>query len=182
MSVRSLVAPLVIAASLVPYALSPHPVAAETISAADVTAGSDLPAPITRGVNHIGFTVSDLDGTTSLFTDTLGWREVGGDPSYPARFVTDGAAFVTLWQATEPERAVAFDRKHNVGLHHFAMTVPDLETLEALHKTLLAHPKVQVEFGPELNGNGPTIHMMVKGPSGLRLEFAVPGGSRRASE
>ncbi len=139
-------------------------------------------APITRGVNHIGFTVSDLDGSTSFFVDTLGWREVGGVPSYPARFVTDGSAFITLWQATDPANAVAFDRKNNVGLHHFAMTVPDIETLDELHEVLAAHPKVIVEFAPELNGEGPTVHMMVRDPSGLRLEFAVPGGRNRSSE
>jgi lactoylglutathione lyase len=150
-------------------------------SASAAYAEEGLTAPITQGVNHIGFTVSDLEGTTALFVDTLGWREVGGVPSYPSRFVTDGSVFVTLWRATKPEEATPFDRKNNVGLHHFAMTVADLETLDELHATLEAHPKVVVEFAPQLNGAGPTVHMMVRGPSGLRLEFAVPEGRRRSA-
>lgn len=149
--------------------------------ASDVTQ-RETREPITKGVNHIGFTVSNLDATASLFINTLGWREVGGDPTYPARFVTDGAVFVTLWQATDPAKAIAFNRKTNVGLHHFAMTVSDLETLDELHAELAINPNVEIEFAPQPNGNGPTVHMMVRGPSGLRLEFAVPGGRRRSAE
>ena len=29
-----------------------------------------------------------------------------------------------------------------------------------------------IEFGPELNGQGPTMHMMIREPSGNRIEFA----------
>ena len=85
--------------------------------------------------------------------------------------------FVTLWQTFEP--TVAFNRKTNVGLHHFAMTVPDLETLDELYVALKVNPKVTIEFAPEFMGDGPTTHMMVRDPSGLRLEFVVPGGVRR---
>ncbi|MEP1229677.1 MAG: VOC family protein [Litorimonas sp.] len=136
--------------------------------------------PLTSGVNHIGLTVKDLESSTSFFVDTLGWRRAGGVPDYPANFVTDGAIFVTLWQTPNPETATDFNRKTNVGLHHLALTVADVETLEELHTTLKADPKVRIEFGPELNGKGPTVHMMVYEPSGSRIEFAVPGGRRRS--
>ena len=135
---------------------------------------------VTRGVNHIGFAVRDLEASVGFFVDGLGWRKAGGNPDYPAIFVTDGEVFVTLWQTTDPATTIAFDRKNNVGLHHFAMTVPDLETLDELHATLKSYPGVSVEFAPEFLGDGPTTHMMIREPSGLRLEFIVPGGRRRA--
>ena len=57
--------------------------------------------PLTSGVNHIGLTVKDLDASASFFVDTLGWR-LAGERDYPAKFVTDGSIFVTLWQASNP--------------------------------------------------------------------------------
>lgn len=136
-------------------------------------------AAVTSGLNHLGLTVKDLEATTSFFVDKLGWKRAGGVTDYPAIFVTDGAIFVTLWQAVNPETAIDFNRKTNVGLHHLALTVVDVETLEALHQTLKADPKTRIEFAPQLNGNGPTVHMMVYEPSGSRIEFAVPGGRKR---
>ena len=140
----------------------------------------DAVTPLTSGLNHVGLTVKDLEATTSFFVDTLGWKRAGGVPDYPAVFVTDGAIFVTLWQTPSPDTAIDFNRKTNVGLHHLALTVSDVETLEALHVTFKTDPKVRIEFGPELNGDGPTVHMMVYEPSGSRIEFAVPGGRKRS--
>jgi len=154
------------------------------IAQAQADATSSKPqakAPLTQGANHIGFTVSDLSASTGFFTGVLGWSEVGGDPSYPSRFVSDGEIFVTLWQASSDQEVIAFNRKANVGLHHFAMTVPDLETLDELHETLKGESNVTIEFAPEFLGNGPTTHMMIREPSGLRIEFIVPGGKRRAA-
>lgn len=128
----------------------------------------------TLGLNHIGFTVSDLEASAAFFTETLGWQEFGGDPDYPAIFVGNAEMFVTLWQASDPETANAFDRKNNVGLHHMAITMRDLTALHDLHEKLKAHPQVTIEFAPEFLGDGPTTHMMIREPSGLRLEFIVP--------
>lgn len=128
----------------------------------------------TLGLNHIGLSVSNLAATTAFFVDVLGWRRAGGDPDYPANFVTNGALFVTLWQVTDPDKAAPFDRKNNVGLHHLAITVRDLETLHMLHRRFMALDNVQIEFAPEFLGNGPTTHMIIREPSGLRLEFIVP--------
>lgn len=138
-------------------------------------------APVTEGVNHIGLTVTKLDATARFFIEALGWEKAGELPDYPAIFVTDGEAFVTLWQATDPASAVAFNRKTNVGLHHMAMTVGSLEALHALHRKLAAREDVTIEFAPEFMGDGPTTHMMVRGPSGLRLEFIVPASRIRTT-
>ncbi len=128
----------------------------------------------TLGVNHIGFAVSKLDATTAFFVETLGWSSAGGRPDYPAKFVTNGSIFVTLWQVTDPNNAIAFDRKNNVGLHHMAITVRDLEALNALYEKFKEHDDVIIEFAPEFLGKGPTTHMIIREPSGLRLEFIVP--------
>lgn len=130
--------------------------------------------PPTLGVNHIGLTVSKLEASAAFFTETLGWRNVGGQPDYPAIFVTDGEAFVTLWQVKNPATAMAFDRGRNVGLHHLALTVESLAALHTLYEKLKDTDGVTIEFAPEFLGQGPTTHMMIRDPSGLRLEFIVP--------
>jgi lactoylglutathione lyase len=127
---------------------------------------------LTLGMNHVGLTVSDLDKSVAFFVETLDWKEVGGYPDYPSKFVTDGEIFLTLWQATDPDTAIPFDRKNNVGLHHLALTVTSFEALDILHARFLETDGVVIEFSPELNGPGPTKHMMIREPSGNRLEFA----------
>ena len=128
----------------------------------------------TRGVHHVGLTVSDLAASTAFFTDLLGWERVGGNPDYPANFVSDGTVMVTLWQVQSSAATVPFDKNHNIGLHHLAIRVSDLETLETLHQKLTAADNVSIEFPPEPLRNGPTMHMMCLEPSGIRIEFIVP--------
>jgi lactoylglutathione lyase len=127
---------------------------------------------LTLGMNHVGLTVRDLDKSVAFFVETLNWREVGGYADYPSKFVTDGEIFLTLWQATDPDTAIPFDRKNNVGLHHLALTVTSFEALDILYARFLETDGVVIEFSPELNGPGPTKHMMIREPSGNRLEFA----------
>lgn len=79
---------------------------------------------------------------------------------------------MTLWQSKNAEKVVEFDRKNNVGLHHLALTVTSEETLEILHQRFKSMPNVVIEFGPEPNGKGPTLHMIIREPSGNRIEFA----------
>ncbi len=127
---------------------------------------------LTLGLNHLGLTVGDLEKSVGFFTDTLGWKVVGGDEDYPSVFVSDGGIFLTLWRATDPENAIAFDRKNNIGLHHLALTVSSREALDVLHERFLETDGVVIEFAPELNRGGPMVHMMIREPSGNRLEFA----------
>ncbi len=144
------------------------------------SAAQEDTAVVTEGINHLGLAVKDLDRSVAFFTGTLGWRTAGGDPDYPAVFVTDGNAFVTLWQVTDPATVVEFNRKNNVGLHHLAFTVKSLKALHELHQKFLAVEGVRIEFAPEFMGQGPTTHMMIREPSGNRLEFVVPGSRVRA--
>jgi catechol 2,3-dioxygenase-like lactoylglutathione lyase family enzyme len=127
---------------------------------------------LTCGVDHVGLTVRDLELSKGFFCDCLGWQVVGENPAYPALFVSDGQDRLTLWQVEAPGDCVAFDRRRNVGLHHLALKVADLPTLEALFARVAAWPDVVVEFAPEPLGKGPKVHCMVREPGGVRIEFA----------
>lgn len=128
---------------------------------------------ITHGLHHLGLTVPDLAATKAFFVDTLGFRQVGEKPDYPAVFLSDGTTMITLWQAAAPASATPFDRKANIGLHHFAMRVDNAAALDALHTKLKATAGVDIEFAPEPLGGGPTRHMMCYIPGGIRMEFTA---------
>ena len=130
--------------------------------------------PSTRGVHHVGLTVPELAATRKFFLETLGYRQVGEVPDYPAVFLTDDRVMVTLWQARDPETARPFDREHHIGLHHLALAVADKASLEALHERLADTDGVDVAFAPEPLGDGPTQHMMCAIPGGIRVEFIAP--------
>ena len=131
----------------------------------------------TSGVHHVGFTVPDVSETRRFFMDVLDFEQVGEKPDYPAVFVSDGVVMLTLWQASDSESAVPFDRKRNVGLHHVALRVPDHAALASLHERLHESAGVAVEFCPEPLGGGPTQHMMCTIPGGIRVEFIAAGSA-----
>ncbi len=126
---------------------------------------------LTRGVHHAGLTVPDLTATRRFFTDALGFRQVGEVADYPAVFLSDGSVMVTLWQAADPDNASTFDRHHNIGLHHLAFEVYDLDVV---HQQLAGRADVDLEFSPEHLGDGPTRHLMCSIPGGIRVEFIAP--------
>lgn len=121
-------------------------------------------------IDHLGLTVSKLEQSKDFFVNQLGFKKVGGDPSYPAYYLNNGQITLTLWQA---HQAIAFDRKRQVGLHHLALRVATLEQLNQLHTRLQGLANVRIEFAPEYLGKGPTQHMMIREPSGNRIEFIV---------
>jgi len=123
----------------------------------------------TLGFHHLGLAVSDLQATAKFFTDALGWSVAREVPEYPAIFVTNGNAFVTLWQTDAG--ASRFDRRKNVGLHHVALRVPSEAALDAVFAKASSHPGVRLEFAPELLRGGPAKHCMIYEPSGIRVEF-----------
>ncbi len=130
---------------------------------------------VTQGVHHVGLTVPDLAETRAFFLAALGFSQVGEVADYPAVFLTDGRTMVTLWQAENPDTAVAFDRKNVIGLHHFALKVGNADSLDVLHDRLKTTDGVEIEFAPEPLGGGPARHMMCSIPGGIRTEFiALP--------
>ena len=122
------------------------------------------------GIDHTGLTVVDLAASTRFY-ETLGFKKVGEDPSYPSNFITNGKAFITLWRVTDPDNYVSFNRKNQVGLHHIALSVSSNEDLDKLYNTLSKFDGVEIEFSPELSGKGPARHMMLREPSGNRNEL-----------
>ena len=126
---------------------------------------------ITQGSHHIGLTVPDIRATCNFFVDVLGFERVGEVPDYPAIFVSDGTIMLTLWQALDPANAKSFDRRNNIGLHHFALKVDNLKTLKSIHQTLSNTPGVEIEFPPEPLGSSNTQHMIFYIPGGVRMEL-----------
>src|SRR5690349_16590965 len=120
--------------------------------------------PATCGIDHVGLSVRDLESTRRFFCDCLGWCVVGERPEYPAAFVSDGHQTVTLWQVEAPDRAVAFDRRTNVGLHHLAFSV-----LDALYERVASWPNVVVDFAPQLSGKGQKTRFIVREPGRIRI-------------
>jgi catechol 2,3-dioxygenase-like lactoylglutathione lyase family enzyme len=136
--------------------------------------------PITKGVNHLGLAVLDLEKTAKFFVDGLGWTESGRDPTYPRTAVSDGHVRLTLWQVDQSGLVVRFDRRRNVGLHHLALEVRSETDLKSIMERLSDYPGVAIEFSPELVGNGPRKHMMCYEPGGLRIEFIWPGTTEKS--
>jgi len=129
------------------------------------------PVKLTKGIDHLGLTVSDIELSRRFFVECLGWSVVGEAPAYPAVFVSDGCIRLTLWQADREGGYVAFDRRKNLGLHHFALKVSSEADLSDVFALASAWPGVQVEFPPQLVGNGPNMHCMLREPGGTRVEF-----------
>jgi catechol 2,3-dioxygenase-like lactoylglutathione lyase family enzyme len=127
--------------------------------------------PLTRGIDHLGLTVPNLDVTRDFFVNCLGWKEVGAKPDYPAVFVSDGHLLLTLWQLKDEANKVEFDRRKNVGLHHLALKAASKEAFTTLFERVSSWPGVKVEFPPEDLGKGPKRHTMVYEPGGVRIEF-----------
>ncbi len=126
----------------------------------------------TSGAHHVGLTVRDLEEATRFFVDVLGYEKVGEVPDYPAAFVTDGNIMIALWQAADPDNAVAFDRKNVIGLHHLALAVENETALDGLYDRLKAAENVNIEFAPEPLSGVPARHMMCNIPGGgIRVEF-----------
>ena len=124
---------------------------------------------LTLGLHHAGLTVPHLDAARTFFEDVLGFEKVGEKPGYPAVFVSDGTIMITLWQSDADP--VAFDRRRNVGLHHLAFRVADLD---GVHQRLASRDDVTIEFAPESLGGGATRHLMCAIPGGVRVEFIQP--------
>jgi lactoylglutathione lyase len=130
---------------------------------------------ITKGLNHLGLSVYNLDQTVAFFVDCLGWQESGRDDSYPRSAVSDGTLRLTLWQIDHSLEVNSFQFRKNVGLHHFALEIGTEVELNMLAQNIQDYPGVTIEFMPELLGTGPRKHMMFNEPGGIRIEIIWPG-------
>ena len=130
---------------------------------------------MTRGAHHVGLAVRDVAEARDFFVEALGFAVAAERPDYPAIFVSDGTTLFTLWQVADPVRATRFDRRANIGLHHLALAVPDVDALRTVFARVQAHPGVAIEFDPEPIREGATTHHFICAmPGGIRIEFATP--------
>ena len=129
----------------------------------------------TRGLNHLGLSVRDLDESVDFFVNCLGWEESGRDDSYPRCAVGDGNIRLTLWQVDNNLDVNPFHFRQNVGLHHFALELASEAELNAVAERVKSWPGVEIEFMPEPVGGGPRKHMIFFEPGGIRVEFIWPG-------
>lgn len=128
--------------------------------------------PRTQGIGHVGLTVSSLARSLDFFISALHFAQISENPDYPAAYVSDGIATVTLWQTSDVNSFIGFDRHRNIGLHHLALAVGSSEELDTLFEVIKNWEGVEVEFGPEFSGSGPKRHFMVVEPGGNRIEFS----------
>ena len=81
---------------------------------------------------------------------------------------------LTLWKAQTNE-PIQFNRKSNIGLHHFALAVESFERLNEIYNSIL-ETSYKAEFAPEPVREGSAAkHFILSGPSELRIEFIFPG-------
>jgi hypothetical protein len=73
---------------------------------------------------------------------------VQGD-QYHQQTPSEGTIWITIWQAQDPDNATPFDRKNNIGLHHWALLVDNHAALDSLHERLQQTADVEIEFAPD---------------------------------
>lgn len=160
-------------------------------------------------VDHIGFTVPDLDEATHFLVDVLGceylytlgpfqheddWMttHLGVDPQAVMRrlhfFRCGGAAIFEVFEYEAPERLSIPPRNSDVGGHHIALYVEDLDAAV----TYLHGQGVDV-MGKPTRSSGPSEGqrwVYFRAPWGMQFELvSYPGGkafdrptARRARE
>lgn len=151
--------------------------------------------PGLRGIEHVGLTVPDLDAAIRFFRDTLGCAYVfdGGrhaDPDHmrdqlgvaPEASLRYGflrcacGPNLELFEYTAPDQVLTPPRNSDVGGHHLAFYVDDVEAavrhLRGHHIRILGEP-VTIENGPAAGSTW--VYFLA--PWGLQLELvSYPGG------
>lgn len=134
-----------------------------------------LTQALTQGAHHVGLAVRDVAEARDFFVEALGFTVTAERPQYPAIFVSDGTTLLTLWQVADRATAAPFDRRANIGLHHLALRVADIDALRTVFARVQSHPGVVIEFAPEpIREGAATHHFICAMPGGIRIEFATP--------
>lgn len=126
----------------------------------------------TQGIHHLGLTVVDIHATADFFIGELGFKKLGDDPSRQVIFISDNHTMLTIWQIQNAEDFVSFDRKNNIGLHHFAIKVANTDVLQAAYKRFTTLG-IDIEFAPESMDGTALKHMIFNLPNGPRIELVA---------
>ncbi|RBM06237.1 VOC family protein [Streptomyces sp. PT12] len=153
--------------------------------------------PGTLGVDHVCYTVPDLDQAIDFFTGPLGGRllyrvELAAPADYCARQLAvhqdievDAAMLrlgpvtnVELFRYTVPDQRTRLPLNSDVGGHHLAFFVDDIDEAAAHLRTV---PGVELLGEPQLIDDGGPIHgdrwMYFRAPWGLQMEILhMPDG------
>jgi methylmalonyl-CoA epimerase len=101
-------------------------------------------------IDHLGIAVRSIDEALRFYRDQLGLtvtlRETVEKEKVHAAMLPVGESRIELLEATEPDSVIAkFIDKRGEGLHHIALTVPDLaaavERLRASGARILNEPR-----------------------------------------
>jgi methylmalonyl-CoA epimerase len=102
-------------------------------------------------INHLGIAVRSIDQALAFYRDQLGlavsFRETVAVEKVHAAMLPVGESRIELLEASQPDSVIAtFIDKRGEGLHHVALTVPDLnaavERLKSAGARLLNEPRV----------------------------------------
>jgi methylmalonyl-CoA epimerase len=82
-------------------------------------------------IDHLGIAVRSIDAALEFYRDQLGMsvslREAVASEKVRAAMLPAGESRIELLEASEPDSVIArFIDKRGEGLHHVALTVPDL--------------------------------------------------------
>jgi methylmalonyl-CoA epimerase len=101
-------------------------------------------------IDHLGIAVRSIDEALTFYRDQLGLqvtlRETVAAEKTHAAMIPVGESRIELLEASEPDSVIArFIAKRGPGLHHIALTVPDLnaavERLKGNGARLLNEPR-----------------------------------------
>jgi len=160
--------------------------------------GTGAGMPGVRGVEHIGFTVPDIEQATRFFVDVLGCTHVYSLPSLSdpngewmtehldvhPRAVAESIRFFRcghgsnfeIFQYSSPDQEKTQPRNSDVGGHHLAFYVDDFAAALAF----LREHKVRVLGEPTVRTTGPNAGqtwVYFQAPWGMQFELvSFPGG------
>ena len=147
------------------------------------------------GINHVGFTVTDLDRSLKFYTEVLGCTVVfqhekkggylGAIVGYPEADVRmaqvqppGNTARIELFEYRQPETARKDLEPRNVGNAHICFVVDDLPKM---YERLLEHnvstfsEPVEIDTGVNTGGFG----LYARDPDGITIELFQPPKSKQ---
>ena len=85
-----------------------------------------------KKIDHLGIAVKNLDEALKLYTEVLGFKveayETLDEQKVKTAIIKVGESKIELLESTTPDGTIAaFIEKRGEGLHHLALTVPNIE-------------------------------------------------------